>query len=342
MSWHYGTNEGETIYGSSLADRIQALLGNDIVVGGEGNDVIYADGSINFNIPPTTGGNDTVFGGKGRDTVFGGLGDDVIDGQEGDDVLWGDTNLGRNRLNGGNDLILGGSGNDNLIGMAGNDDLRGGPDNDRLDGGPDDDVLDGGEGRDALFGRDGNDTLRGGAGNDVLEAGFGSTYTWHDPNRLERYDTDYLYGEDGNDILIGNNDRSILVGGDGDDNLNDLNSVYIGDSFTTFIGGDGDDTIRSYRGDDEIAPGRGANQILIRHDLVPGAVTITLDADSDSNQIEYRSFDTELDIIQGFIQGRDSFVLSRGYSLAVSDLPDGTQLASAVTGDQSFDFAVLA
>ena len=64
-----GQNEGETVFGSGLAD---------IITGTDGNDTIDGDG-----------GDDTLNGGAGNDTLIGGNGNDVLDGGVGNDVLRG-------------------------------------------------------------------------------------------------------------------------------------------------------------------------------------------------------------------------------------------------------------
>jgi len=159
-----------------------AVVGNDVINGGAGNDIIFGD---TINTDHLTWGN--VAAGShdgqglkalqdflayqnghaatsteiydylkanhaqfnlpddprgGNDTVHGGTGDDIIYGQGGNDTLYGDD---------GNDILYGGSGNDTLHGGAGND------------------VLDGGSGNDTLIGGKGNDTLYGGAGSDTFK-----------------------------------------------------------------------------------------------------------------------------------------------------------------------------
>ena len=111
-----GTAYGDTITGSSAANRIWGGGGNDTISGGSGNDVI--------------------FGGPGNDTLRGGSGNDLLFGEAGDDSLYGDS---------GNNVMLGGEGNDYLagsygrnvfIGGLGADNLRGNYSYDLLIGGP--------------------------------------------------------------------------------------------------------------------------------------------------------------------------------------------------------------
>ncbi len=73
------------------------------IIGGSGNDTIYASGgSIG----------DTIYGGDGADSIIGVYGDDVIDGGAGNDTITG---------NGDNDTITGGAGVDSLFGGVDND-----------------------------------------------------------------------------------------------------------------------------------------------------------------------------------------------------------------------------
>jgi Ca2+-binding RTX toxin-like protein len=58
--------------------RIVGTRGNDYLVGGPYDDVIYG-----------LGGNDTIHGGAGYDTIYGGAGNDVLDGGPGRDHIYG-------------------------------------------------------------------------------------------------------------------------------------------------------------------------------------------------------------------------------------------------------------
>ena len=81
----YGTNNNDTINGTSVGDQITGLYGNDIIKG--------------------LGGNDSIDGGRDNDTIFGGDGDDTIDGGGDDDTIYVEQ---------GNDNINGGSDNDKI------------------------------------------------------------------------------------------------------------------------------------------------------------------------------------------------------------------------------------
>jgi hypothetical protein len=99
-----GTDRPDFIYGSNVADDIDARAGADYV---------YAKP-----------GNDTVYGGPGKecdeywcdgDALWGGRGSDEIYGSNGPDELFGD---------GGDDDLHGGTGRDRLDGFGGEDDLH--------------------------------------------------------------------------------------------------------------------------------------------------------------------------------------------------------------------------
>ena len=81
----------------------------------ESNDTVY--GTSDADNVALLGGDDRFVGGNGDDTVQGGTGRDILFGQNGDDSLVGDD---------GDDKMFGGNGDDTLIGGAGDDQLRGG------------------------------------------------------------------------------------------------------------------------------------------------------------------------------------------------------------------------
>jgi hypothetical protein len=74
-----GTNNGEKLLGSGLADVIRGLGGNDLLFG--------------------LGGNDQLLGGVGNDRLDGGAGNDRLNGGSGNDKLVGGA--GRDQLTGG-------------------------------------------------------------------------------------------------------------------------------------------------------------------------------------------------------------------------------------------------
>lgn len=104
----HGTNNAETLNGTSANDLIFGYGGNDTINGESGNDCIVA--------------------GMGNDKANGGSGYDIVLGQGGNDTRG---------LDGGSadDEVYGGLGNDTLLGSTGNDELNGGAGSDSADGG---------------------------------------------------------------------------------------------------------------------------------------------------------------------------------------------------------------
>ena len=212
----YGGIGDDQLYGSSQPDKIYASLGNDLVrggnsddilEGGDGNDQLYGDDG-NDKLHGGLGA-DTLEGGSSQDLLYGGEGNDLIKGNDGDDTLHGGA--GQDTLNGGNsqDLLNGNDGNDVLEGENGDDILNGGQGNDLLKGGEHQDRLNGSEGRDTLHGNNGDDRLNGGDQNDVL------------------------YGNDGNDILTGGSGNDQMHGGNGND-------AFVFEQGSSFLSGEFD------------------------------------------------------------------------------------------------------
>jgi Ca2+-binding RTX toxin-like protein len=129
------------------------------IVGGPGNGSAYA-GTLIGSI-----GNDVIVGTEGKDIVDAKAGNDTICGLGGDDKLTADA---------GTDYVDGGIGNDTLKGSSGDDTLIGGEGNDALDGDDGNDTLIGGNGNDFLDGDKNNDTLTGNAGADTFKGGDGT------------------------------------------------------------------------------------------------------------------------------------------------------------------------
>jgi uncharacterized protein (TIGR01370 family) len=199
------TTGDDTLLGTSRANTINALAGNDVVTAQAGNDLIYGgvgndtlnagdnddylDGGADNDSLYGDAGIDAIIGGTGNDFAYGGTGNDTIlmddhtaraasmgvdnaEGGDGDDLIWGF---------GGNDTLYGSAGNDTLVGNdfvagpVGFDALYGGNGNDRLYLGLGGTAYEnGGAGNDTLYGYTGSDTLRGGLGNDFLYGNAGA------------------------------------------------------------------------------------------------------------------------------------------------------------------------
>lgn len=153
-SYILGTDNNDTVSGTSFDDIIIGEGGDDLIHGNYGNDKI--DGGA---------GNDVITGGHGDDKIHGGSGNDRIDSGHGNDEVHGGD---------GDDYIDGTTGNNVLYGDAGNDEIRSSYFDDTLHGGSGDDVLSGGGGNDSLYGDEGNDHLLGGSGSDTLNGGEGA------------------------------------------------------------------------------------------------------------------------------------------------------------------------
>ena len=112
----FGTQDPDTLNGSTNANVIKALGGGDRVHGWEGNDALYGNP-----------GNDAIYGDYGDDSVYGGDGDDYVEGGYGQDYI--DTGDGRDKV-GAKDgykdrIVCGGGGSDLVYHDAKLDVLRG-------------------------------------------------------------------------------------------------------------------------------------------------------------------------------------------------------------------------
>lgn len=171
--------------------------GNDVLNGGDGNDIIYGNGGN--DVLNGDDGIDILNGGSGNDTLNGGLGKDVASGGDGSDTF--QLSLGHFF-----DDVDGGAGNDtinlsasaegfnvnlqsrvmsfvnnaygsngtykvtsveNVVGTSSADVIIGSTVNNTIYGGSGNDSINGGDGIDRLYGDGGVDTIAGGKGDDV-------------------------------------------------------------------------------------------------------------------------------------------------------------------------------
>jgi Ca2+-binding RTX toxin-like protein len=252
----------DVINGTSDADRIWGLGGNDGAQGGGGNDFI--DGG---------NGDDLLLGGYGEDTILGGEGDDHIFGSgmgyvatpqaadftpppsqgvelsrgfswvaykppgtdvQGHEVL---------KIDGANVLPF----DDGYLELGGN----------YIDAGNGDDHVSAGTGRDTVFGGDGSDQVYGMCLDDALFGEGGNDFLWGDGVQgpygnytdVSLMGNDTLDGGSGNDQLVGQGGNDELYGG-GDDDL------IFGDSSRY------DDTPDSVHGKDFLDGGDGKDQLI--------------------------------------------------------------------------------
>src|SRR6478609_7957745 len=97
-----GSDRGERLLGTRLADTISALAGRDVVIA-------RIDGGAGADLLRGNRGNDTIDGGPGRDFVSGGFDDDTLSGGPGADRIMS---------NQGVDTVDGGDGNDDLWALS--------------------------------------------------------------------------------------------------------------------------------------------------------------------------------------------------------------------------------
>ncbi|EHK7540253.1 type I secretion C-terminal target domain-containing protein [Vibrio cholerae] len=190
------------LVGSSTTNT-PAEVGNDVLHGGAGNDILFGDAINTDHLPWGMAGNPAKpadwIDGKGLDgltqflTLKNGYAPSALELYEyikanakSLDVA-GDTR-------GGNDKLYGGLGDDILFGQGGDDELYGEDGNDILFGGTGNDILIGGLGNDILIGGLGNDILTGGSGEDLFK--------WVDGDLDGSRDriTDFTIGQDKIDL----------------------------------------------------------------------------------------------------------------------------------------------
>ena len=309
-----GTDADDRLFGSYVADTINAGRGADLVVGFDGNDVL--NGGAGDDTILAGGGNDTLKGGSGNDYLDGGGGDDIIKGGSGFDIAFlnfGSAAAGVNyTLRDG--AIVTSNGTKTLTSIEGTD----------ISGSEFADVFTGGSGFDFLFGDDGDDRLNGMGGNDVLLGHIGN-------DRLNGGNgNDRLDGGDGNDRLIGGNGSDLLDGGDGNDRL-------IGDG-----------------GGDTLTGGAGADRFVftLASDSTPGAPDLIMDFIGKGNpgnapggvrdKIDLSAIDANIGLA-----GDQSFKLGQEFTgdagQAYSSYDEGTDTTSLfldVNGDAVADMTI--
>jgi Ca2+-binding RTX toxin-like protein len=218
QTWHLSPVGDDRL---NLADATQDLSveargGNDVVIGGSGNDRLL--GNVGSDMLIGNGGNDELAGSLGGDVLYGGAGNDVLK-----------IDCADLALNGGKGMIDGGNGYDTLlvedktIGIGDQgvtlegyhpyraEKVRSTMGNDTVDfhnsradltlwGWFGDDYLRTGHGADALVGAAGNDVLIGSWGNDVM------------------------YGGDADDFLNADRGSNLMDGGKGNDTYSFISS----------------------------------------------------------------------------------------------------------------------
>jgi len=303
QSSSHGGEGGEG--GSSSGLRLKGTQGDDILIGGDGDDRI--DGKGGNDVLVGGAGADRIKGGAGDDQISGGAGDDRLDGGEGADQISGGAGNDRIKGGAGDDVISGGDGNDQIDGGEGADQISGGAGDDRIKGGSGDDVIFGGDGNDQIDGGEGADQISGGAGDDRIKGGSGD---------------DVISGGDGNDRIDGGEGNDTIDGGAGDDRIdgdsgNDL--IFGGDGNDQLEGGSGDDVISGGAGNDSAEGGEGADVLSggTGNDVIDGG----------------EGADTGLYTMQDNLTSTDAYEGGEGVDTLQLNLTYGEALDTAIAAD---------
>ena len=259
------TENGDMLYGGA---------GNDNIIAGNNNDIIYGDELDDETTKTIIDGDDILYGMGGDDLIYGNAGNDTICGdshnssvqetftylpieeQHGNDTIY---------LGDGDDWGYGNGGDDVILGEDGDDHLRGDFD-DRAESKifadvNGDDYIDGGNGKDNIAGGGGNDSLFGGSDNDFIIGDY------LNEELKDIYGNDYIDGGDGDDEIAGNGGDDYILGGAGNDHIfgdygtNNKQTMQIAgndyidgqDGNDDIFGGAGDDTILGGDGDDNLS-----------------------------------------------------------------------------------------
>lgn len=278
-----GDGGNDILLGGNGDDVINGGAGNDTLETGAGDDTANGDaGKDKFDADRTDDGSDKLDGGPDKDTidysdrtnpVSVSLGTAFTAGDDGE-ALEADDVINMEVVFGGEaDDIINASASTakmTLFGFDGVDTLTGGTANDTLRGGKDGDTLNGGDGNDKLDGQEGDDTENGDGGNDkFLQSKSGN----------------------GNDVMDGGADTDVVkyngrsskvtidlttAGGEGEtgenDTITNMEKVvggraddeikgYANDA-NILLGGSGDDKLTGGSGDDVLKGGSGDDELL--------------------------------------------------------------------------------
>ncbi|WP_299962334.1 calcium-binding protein, partial [uncultured Roseobacter sp.] len=283
---------------------------------------------------------DTIVGGAGNDRVYAGSGDDLIEGNAGSDSLYGF---------GGDDLILGGDGDDTLSGQWDRDTLIGGAGDDYLSGGEDADryIFNSGWGHDRIsegvLGGTGN-VIEFGSG--IRSEDFSFTgenddliivHSSGDTIRLEYFipnpwdvslnfaDGTVLSGRDiqvfiegtaADEEFSGTHNADTILGGAGNDR------VDAGSGDDLIEGNAGSDSLYGFGGDDLILGGDGDDTLLGQWDrdtLIGGAGDDYLSGGEDADRYIFNLGWGRDTISEGTFDGTGN-VIEFGAEVSADDL----------------------
>ena len=294
----YGTDQDDTIDGSSEQDAVFAYGGNDTITTRQGDDLVYAgDGDDNID---TCMGNDVIFGENGNDTIDAGEGNDYIDGGD------------------GNDRIFSGKGDDTIIGGKGDDYME-----DVKSGGNDTYIFNKGDGNDTISNWHGDDKIIFGEGiapsnlkfiGDKKDIIIKFTDSPNDSIRIvnfvqyEDYRIETFEFADGSVLTADDVIADIVVEGTNSDDI-----IYGTTLADTIYGFDGNDKIYSQGGADRVFAGAGNDSIYNSNgnDFIdPG--------DGDDKVYTSNKFDETIlgskgnDYFEDLDGGNETFIFSAG------------------------------
>lgn len=285
----------------------------------------------------SSGGADTLDGGRGDDTLFGGAGADELDGGTGNDLVDGGT---------GDDLIEGGTGDDEVLGDSGDDTMIGGTGFDELHGGAGNDLIfNSDHGR--LFGDEGADLLVGVGPGELLASG-GDDVNDDDQIIDEEQSQSGMFfdGGDGfNQIFASDAGNSTILGGD------DFDRIYVAGGTGNFVdagtGSDSNDDIIDY-GETTIYSGDGLDFYSLAADqtnLVSTLQDIDLEEDAIIILIDQSEIDLQPDrddIIYGIDATGEyntlSYTHTNGFVEVVAHIPTSIGTAEDIQNNLVIDF----
>ena len=306
----------DTIYGS--------LVGDNILIGGDGADTIFG-----------RGGNNTLTGGNGNDQYYIDSATDVVVETNSDQATGGfdvvhasldyvlTANVEQLMLDGAAIMGAGNAGNNVLYGLASSHALTldGGAGNDTLYGSlVGGNSLIGGDGADTIFARSGHNTLTGGDGNDIYYSDNATDLIVETNTSTAIGGTDTLYASYDGAILAANVENLFVQGGALSGAGNDIGN-YLTATTThgvTLDGGAGNDVLNGTAYDDVLIGGTGNDQLDLRaggHDT-----------------IRYASAGSGTDTVRGFdassAAGRD-FIDLTGRGFTQASLGTAIQIAAS-------------
>ncbi len=283
-----GSGFDDILIGNETENKIQALDGNDILVGNAGDDSLDGGNDI-----------DTASYRRDIDNVFVSLEENIaIDGFGGIDALNSIEN------------VIGSNFDDSIIGDEVDNIIHAGDGDDLVEARDGEDIIFGETGIDSLYGEDGDDFLVGGEDGDILDGGndidTASYFTsaervavslelgkgWAgDAKGDQLSNIENLEGSEFEDLLIGDDGENIISGLAG----NDLIKAKAGDDWLDggedddrLFGDAGDDTLDGQTGEDLLKGGTG-NDILDGGDgndrLFGQAGVDTLEGDNGNDQL---------------------------------------------------------